>query len=109
VFAHHDPTNTSPSPVDEGQGIAATFSADRVAAAFGVDVARVRRAIEGEFGRSPDEEIDSRQAQQLAEIFLADQPLDRRLAALMQLGAFTPRSDMEWGLGDAPLGEESDR
>jgi hypothetical protein len=45
----------------------------------------------------------------LAEVLLPDEPLDRREAALMRLGAFTPRRDADWGLGDAPPGEESDR
>ncbi len=27
----------------------------------------------------------------------------------MQLGAFTPRSDQDWGLGETAPGEESDR
>jgi hypothetical protein len=105
---HGDAAVTAATQSSEDQGVGARLAADRVAAAFGVDVARVRRAIEGEFGRSPDDGIDSRQAQHLAEIFLVDQPLDRRLAVLMQLGAYTPRSDAEWGLGDASPGEESD-
>ena len=84
------------------------FSPDQIASAFTVEEHRVRAAILGEFGK-PLTEIDSRQAQHLAEALLTDRPLDARQAALMQLGAFTPRSDLEWGLGDTAPGEESDR
>lgn len=96
-------------PAGEQASPDATFTLDQVATAFKVDRARVARAWSGEFGLGPDRAIDSRQAQQLAEALLADQPLDRREAALMTLGAFTPRPDQAWGLGEKPPGEESDR
>jgi hypothetical protein len=99
---------TTEVPFGEDQGIGRRFALRTVAVAFGVEVERVAHAVAAEFGLTTDTRVDSRQAQHLAEVFLADQPLDRRQAALMQLGAFTPRSDVEWGLGDGRPGEESD-
>lgn len=94
---------------DSAAGENATFGAAKVASAFGVEEVRVHRAMQGEFGKAPDGSVDSRQAQQLAEVVLADEPLDQREAKLMKLGAYTPRSEEIWGLGDSPPGEESDR
>lgn len=94
---------------DATAGTNAMFSAHAVAQAFEVDETRVHRAMKGEFDKGPDEQVDSRQAQQLAEVMLTDQPLDQREAKLMTLGAYTPESDDIWGLGDSPPGEESDR
>src|SRR5690349_9124339 len=91
---------TIETPPGEDRGIGARLAAGQVAAAFGVDEARVVRAVAGEFGLADAVTIDSRQAQWLAEVLLGDEPLDRRQAALMDLGAFTPRSDADWGLGD---------
>lgn len=99
----------APLPAGETQGINATFSAAQIAHAFDVEPERVERAIAGEFGGGTETEVDSRQAQHLSEVLLNDQPLEVREAALMQLGAFTPRPDEEWGIGDEPPGEESDR
>lgn len=99
---------TTEVPAGEDRGAGRRFTAKTIAMAFGVDEARVVRALEGEWGMTPQAEVDSRQAQELAEVLLGDQPLDQRQAALMRLGAFTPRSDVEWGLGDARPGEESD-
>lgn len=96
-------------PAGEGQGIHASFGAEQVASAFEVEIARVHRALAGEFDLGADDKVDSRQAQQLAEVLLGDQPLDIRQAATMRLGAFTPRPDENWGLGDTAPGEESDR
>ena len=93
----------------EGEGEAARFSLDQIAAAFAVDAERVQRAFEGEFGLGADGRVDSKMAQHLAEVILGDLPLDRREAALMRLGAFTPRSDAAWGPGSGPPAEESDR
>jgi len=93
----------------EGEDRSARFSLDQIAAAFAVDAERVRRAMEGEFGLGPDGRVDSKMAQHLAEVMLGDLPLDRREAALMSLGAFTPRSDAAWGPGSGPPAEESDR
>lgn len=97
------------APAGERQGEAATFSADEIAQAFDVATARVQRAMRGEFGLGPDDRVDSREAQHLAEVILGDLPLAGREAALMQLGAFTPRADHGWGIGEAAPGEESDK
>ncbi len=97
------------TPAGEGQGLGATFTADQVAGAFDVAIDRVHRALAGEFGLQADGRVDSRQAQHLAEVILGDQSLDVRQAALMRLGAFTPRADQEWGMGETAPGEESDR
>jgi hypothetical protein len=85
------------------------FSADRIAAAFGIERERVVRALMGEFGLGPDGLVDAQMAQRLAEVLLADFPMDERQAALMQLGGFTPRHDASEGIGDGPPAEESDR
>jgi hypothetical protein len=96
-------------PAGEGQGQRECFDAEAIARAFEVDLARVERAITHEFRLDARSLVDSRQAQHLAEVILGDQPLDVREAALMRLGAFTPRPDHAWGLGETPPGEESDR
>jgi hypothetical protein len=96
-------------PHGETNSPSSTFSAEEVASAFEVDIERINRAMRGEFGLEPTAQITSHQAQALAEVILADRPITERQAALMQLGAFTPRSDVEWGLGDTEPGEESDR
>ncbi|CAA9543829.1 MAG: hypothetical protein AVDCRST_MAG49-1235 [uncultured Thermomicrobiales bacterium] len=93
----------------EDQGFGARFGAAAIAAGFGVEEQRVHNALQGEFGLGPDGTVDSKQAQQLAEALLGDQPLAAQEAALMQLGAFTPRRDDDWGMGDTAPGEESDR
>ena len=98
------------APAGEAQGAGAGFTADDVADAFDVAIHRVRDAMQGEFGlEDEDARVDSQQAQVLAEVLLGDQPQDRRQAALMQLGAFTPRTDHDWGSGETAPGEESDR
>jgi hypothetical protein len=97
------------APAGEAQGIAATFSAAQVAGAFAVAIVRVHRALAGEFGVRPDGRVGSRQAQHLADVILGDQPQAEQQAALMRLGAFTPRPDHEWGIGEAAPDEESDR
>ncbi len=97
------------APAGELQGIGAAFSAPQVAAAFGVAIDRVHNAMAGEFRLEPTATVDSRQAQHLAEVILTDRPLDVREAALMTLGAFTPRPDQDWGVGETAPGEESDR
>ena len=96
-------------PAGEAQGAGATFTADQVAGAFDVAIDRVHRALAGEFGLEADGRVDSHQAQHLAEVILGDQSLDVQQAALMRLGAFTPRTDQEWGMGETAPGEESDR
>jgi hypothetical protein len=96
-------------PSGEAQGIAATFSAADIASAFGIQVERVHNALAGEFGANDSARIDSQQAQHLAEVLLVDSPQAEREAALMKLGAFTPRPDHEWGVGEAAPWEESDR
>ncbi len=97
------------TPAGEGQGANATFTADQVAHAFDVEVDRVHHAMQGEFGLDAAAEVDSQQAQQLAEAILTDRSIDLRQAALMNLGAFTPRTDHDWGSGETAPGEESDR
>jgi hypothetical protein len=96
-------------PHGEGNNPLTEFAPVDVATAFEVDIDRIERAIRGEFGLEPDASISSYQAQLLAEVVLAERPIAERQAALMRLGAFTPRSDLEWGLGDTYRGEESDR
>jgi hypothetical protein len=93
----------------ETQGQGERFSADQVAEAFGVAVERVHNAMRGEFDLGPDAAVDSRQAQQLAEVLIGDQPQAEVMAATMRLGAFTQRVDDDWGLGDKAPGEESFR
>ena len=97
------------APAGEAQGRGATFAAQEIAAAFGVGVDRVHKAMAGEFALAPDARVDSRQAQHLAEAILSDLPQTEREAALMPLGAFTPRRDHDWGIGEAAPGEESDK
>ncbi len=97
------------APAGEAQGGDTTFDAAAVAAAFGVDAARVHRAMAGEYRLEANARVDSKQAQGLAEVLLGDEPLDMREAALMRLGAFTPRPDQMWGMGETAPGEESDR
>ncbi len=104
-----DLSETAYVPAGEAQGQGARFTGPQVAAAFGVELERVHRALAGEFSLGPDATTDSKQAQQLAEVLIGDLPLDRQEAALMQLGAFTPRRDQDWGLGETRPGEESDR
>lgn len=96
-------------PAGEAQGEFDSFSASDIAAAFGIDSARVLDAMAGEFGASERDRMDSRQAQHLAEVLLVESPQPEREAALMKLGAFTPRADHSWGVGEAAPGEESDR
>ncbi|MFN8590436.1 MAG: hypothetical protein U0031_03160 [Thermomicrobiales bacterium] len=96
-------------PAGEAQGVGSTFTSQEIAAAFEVAGERVVRALAGEFGLDARDRVDSRRAQHLAEVILGDQPQAEREAALMRLGAFTPRADHEWGVGEAAPGEESDR
>ena len=97
------------APAGEAQGEAARFSAEQIAQGFGVEIDRVHRAMSGEFGLGEAGRVDSRQAQHLVEVILGDQPQAEREAALMRLGAFTPRPDHSWGIGEAAPGEESDK
>jgi hypothetical protein len=97
------------APAGEAGREATTFTAEQLAAAFAVASERVHRALAGEFSLTPADRVDSQQAQHLTEVILGDLPLDQREAALMRLGAFTPRVDHDWGIGEAAPGEESDR
>jgi hypothetical protein len=97
------------APAGEAQGEVARFSAEQIARGFEVEIDRVHRAMSGEFGLGADGRVDSRQAQHLAEVILGDQPLAEQEAALMRVGAFTPRPDHDWGIGETPPGEESDK
>ena len=97
------------APAGEVQGEAARFSAEQIAQGFEVEIDRVHRALSGEFGLGTDGRVDSRQAQHLAEVILGDKPLAEQEAALMRVGAFTPRPDHDWGIGETPPGEESDK
>lgn len=96
------------APIGEESGVEATFSPEEIARAFSVEPDRVRRAITGEFG-STDIPVDSKQAQHLAEVILGDLPQDQQLAALIKLGAYTPRPDHDIGLGEKDPAEESDK
>lgn len=96
-------------PAGETDGTGETFSLPAIATAFGVDPSRVEAAFSGEFGLGADAAVTSTQAQDLAEVLLGDQPLAERQAALMRLGAFTPRTDHDTGLGEKDPAEESDR
>jgi hypothetical protein len=98
------------TPPGEDQGQGRTFTARQVAEAFDVEEARVHNAFEGEYGLGADGTVTSKQAQDLAEIFLGDLPLDGQQAALMKLGAFTPRSDqIEASATTKGEGEQSDK
>ena len=96
------------APVGEEQLVGENFSLDQIAQAFEVESERVQHALSGEFG-SDDVRIDSRQAQHLAEVLLGDQPQDHQMAALIKLGAYTPRPDHVEGLGEKDPAEESDK
>jgi hypothetical protein len=93
----------------EDVGPERVFSADEIAGAFRVERERVVRAMAGELGLSAGDRVTSTGAQELVEVLLGERPMDERQAALMTLGAFTPRRDAEWGLGSGPPNEESDR
>lgn len=93
----------------ETQGLGETFDSAQVAAAFGVAEERVHNAMAGEFDMAPDGRVDSKQAQLLSEVLLGDLPMDQQTAALMKLGAFTPRRDDDWGFGDKAPGEQGER
>lgn len=96
------------APAGEESGTDKTFSLEQIATAFEVDPDRVHRAMEGEFG-SDDIQVDSAQAQHLAEALLGDQPQDKQMAALAKLGAYTPRPDHVEGLGEKDPADESDK
>lgn len=96
------------APAGELQGVDSTFNAEQIAVAFEVDVKRVHAALAGEFDLTADGEVDSRQAQLLSEVILGDLPLDKRESGLMKLGAFTPRTDHDTGIGEETPEEESD-
>lgn len=96
------------APTGEQGGTNSTFRAEDIASAFGIERDRVKQAISGEFG-SGDTAIDSRQAQHLADALLGDRPQDDRMAALIKLGAYTPRPDHVEGLGEKDPAEESDK
>ena len=93
-------------PAGEDRGIGDRFDARRVAEAFAVDIDRVERAMQGEFGLNSGDTVDSRQAQHLSEVIIGDAPMDEREAAMMRLGAFTPRADVAAGVGDMAPPEE---
>ena len=97
------------APAGEAQGEHARFSAEQIARGFEVAIDRVHRAMAGEFRLDASGKVDSRQAQHLAEVILGGQPLAEQEAALMRVGVFTPRSDHDWGVGETPPGEESDK
>ena len=96
------------APAGEESGTTNTFSLDEIAHAFDVEPNRVRQAKNGEFG-SDDLPVNSAQAQHLAEVLLGDQPQDQQMAALIKLGAYTPRPDHVEGLGEKDPAEESDK
>lgn len=96
------------APSGEQDGTDATFNVDQIASAFKVEADRIQKAIAGEFGSS-DKLVDSRQAQHLSEVLLGDLPQDEQMAALIRLGAYTPRADHVEGLGEKDPAEESDK
>lgn len=96
-------------PAGENHGIDETFTSDQVAEAFEVAPDRVVAAFQGEFDLGPNASVDSTRAQHLAEVILGDKPLDEREAALIRLGAYTPRADHDTGLGEKSPADESDR
>lgn len=96
------------APTGEESGVDKTFGLDEIARAFDVEPDRVHRAMTGEFG-SDDMRVDSRQAQHLAEVLLGDLPQDHQMAALITLGAYTPRPDHVEGLGEKDPADESDK
>ena len=106
-MTHHDDRPGEYTPAGEAVAPGQTFSVAEIAAAFGVSPVRVERAIAGEFGAAVT--LDDRAVQHLAEVLLVDKPLAERQAALMELGAFTPRADHDTGLGEKDPTEESDR
>lgn len=87
------PLEDEHDPPGEDQGEHSDFSADQVARAFDVGRERVVRAFDGEFRIDDSGLIDSRQAQHLADVLLADKTQEERDTALIKLGAFTPRRD----------------
>jgi hypothetical protein len=104
-----DPTGKS-GLTGENQGVKSRFSARDIADAFGVDIQRVHNAFAGEFNMDESGHVDSQQAQHLSEMILGDKPLAEQEAALMQLGAYTPRRDtIEASVAEKPAGEQSDR
>ncbi len=106
-MTNHDNQPGEYRPAGESTEPGQTFSVAEIATAFDVSPVRVERAIAGEFGAAAT--LDDRAVQHLAEALLVDKPLAERQAALMELGAFTPRSDHEIGLGEKDPAEESDR
>jgi hypothetical protein len=96
------------APLGEESGVRDTFDLEQIARAFEVDPERVRRAMLGEFG-SDTERVNSKQAQHLAEVIIGDEPQDHQMAALMKLGAFTPRTDAVEGINEKAPGEQSDK
>ena len=82
-------------------GALPSFAADDLAAAFGVEPARVHRALAGEFGLGANDRVDSKMAQRLCEALLGDLPLDRQQAALMRLGRSRPGATRRTGSGPA--------
>jgi hypothetical protein len=107
----HDHTSDEGVYIEAGEAAPTRqfVTAEQVARAFGVDRQRVTKALAEEFSLGPDARIDERVAHELSELLLTDQPLDKREAAMMQLGVFTPRRDAVEGIGSEPPGEESDR
>lgn len=98
------------NPAGEEQGVNARFTATQVADAFEVAIDRVHNAFAGEYDMGPEGTVDSRQAQDLSELIIGDRPQGDREAALMKLGAFTPRRDtLEASFYERPDGELSDR
>ncbi|HWV22773.1 MAG TPA: hypothetical protein VNZ58_01165 [Thermomicrobiales bacterium] len=105
----NEPLGDEHDPPGESQGANARFTATDVATAFDVERNRVVAAFAGEFGFDSDATIDSMQAQRIADLLLADQPQAEQEAALMSLGAFTPRRDtIEPSVSEKAPGEVDD-
>jgi hypothetical protein len=95
-------------PAGERADARASFAVNELAEAVGVDRTSVEREAAAA-GLAVAGGVDNRAAQVLVERLMRDRPLPDRQAALMRLGAFTPRSDTVEGVGDVPSPEESDR
>lgn len=103
------PLEDEHDPPGENQGINARFTVDDVARHFDVARERVVRAFAGEFHLDDTDTVNSTQAQHLSEVIIGNRTQEEREAALMKLGAYTPRRDtIEPSVWEKPSGEDDD-